>query len=86
MAERRSGSGERRPFRRQHAGRAFTQARRRRAGLLAESGGGLPSLAAALASIDDAQRMAGKLDQSANSRAGEAARIVSNVLDAVAKR
>ncbi|TPG13928.1 serine/threonine-protein kinase [Pedococcus bigeumensis] len=33
--------------------RAFTQARRRRAGLLAESGGGLPSLAAALASIDD---------------------------------
>ena len=28
--------------------RAFTQARRRRAGLLAESGGGLPSLAAAL--------------------------------------
>jgi serine/threonine-protein kinase PknG len=33
--------------------RAFTQARRRRAGLLAESGGGLPALAAALASIDD---------------------------------
>ena len=29
----------------------------------------------ALASIDDAQRMAGKLDQSANSRAGEAARM-----------
>ena len=32
--------------------RAFTQARRRRAGLLAGSGGGLPSLAAALDSID----------------------------------
>lgn len=33
--------------------RAFTQARRRRAGLLAESGGGLPALADALASIDN---------------------------------
>ena len=33
--------------------RAFTQARRRRAGLLAESGGGLASLAAALESIDN---------------------------------
>lgn len=33
--------------------RAFTQARRRRAGLLAESGGGLPALAAALESIDN---------------------------------
>src|SRR5688572_11042016 len=30
---------------------------------------------AALATIDDAQRMAGKLDQSANSRAGEAAKM-----------
>lgn len=40
----------------------------------------------ALAGIDDAQRLAGRLDQNANSRAGEAARIVSNVLDAVAKR
>jgi hypothetical protein len=40
----------------------------------------------ALASIDDAQRMAGKLDQSANSRAGEAARIVAAVLDAGATR
>jgi hypothetical protein len=36
----------------------------------------------ALADIDDAQRLAGKLDQNANSRAGEAATIVSNVLDA----
>lgn len=33
--------------------RAFTQARRRRAGLLAESGGGLPALAQALESIDN---------------------------------
>jgi hypothetical protein len=40
----------------------------------------------ALASIDDAQRMAGKLDQSANSRAGEAAKLVAEVLDAEAKR
>lgn len=42
--------------------------------------------ATALAGIDDAQRLAGKLDQNANSRAGDAARILSNVLDAVAKR
>ena len=41
---------------------------------------------AALASIDDAQRMSGKLDQSANSRAGEAAKMVAAVLDAEAKR
>ena len=41
---------------------------------------------AAQASIDDAQRMAGKLDQSANSRAGEAARVIADVLDADAKR
>lgn len=40
----------------------------------------------ALTSIDDAQRMAGKLDQSANSRAGEAAKMVADVLDAEAKR
>ena len=40
----------------------------------------------ALASIDDAQRMAGKLDQSANSRAGEAAKMLADVLDAEAKR
>ena len=36
--------------------------------------------------IDDAQRMAGKLDQSANSRAGEAAKLIADVLDAEAKR
>jgi hypothetical protein len=40
----------------------------------------------ALASIDDAQRMAGKLDQSANSRAGEAAKIIDDVLGAESKR
>jgi hypothetical protein len=34
----------------------------------------------ALASIDDAQRMAGKLDQSASSRAGEAAKVLADVL------
>jgi hypothetical protein len=36
--------------------------------------------------MDDAQRMAGKLDQGANSRAGEAAKTVADVLDAEAKR
>ena len=41
---------------------------------------------AALASIEDAQRMSGKLDQSANSRAGEAAKMVADVLDVEAKR
>jgi hypothetical protein len=40
----------------------------------------------ALASIDEAQRMAGKLDQGANSRAGEAAKAVADVLEAEAKR
>ena len=43
-------------------------------------------VATALAGIDDAQRLAGKLDQNANTRAGEAARILSNVLDVVARR
>ena len=43
-------------------------------------------VATALAGIDDAQRLAGKLDQSANSRAGEVARILSNMLDTMAKR
>ena len=37
-------------------------------------------LQTALMSIEDAQRMAGKLDQSANSRAGEAAKILADVL------
>ncbi len=35
----------------------------------------------AQASIDDAQRMAGKLDQNANSRAGEAAKLLADVLN-----
>jgi hypothetical protein len=43
-------------------------------------------VATAMAGIDDAQRLAGRLDQNANSRAGEAAKIVANVLDAVATR
>jgi hypothetical protein len=38
------------------------------------------------ATVDDAQRMAGKLDQNANSRAGEAAKMIADVLDAEAKR
>jgi hypothetical protein len=41
---------------------------------------------AAQASIDDAQRMAGKLDQNANSRAGEAAKLLADVLEAESKR
>jgi hypothetical protein len=40
----------------------------------------------AQAHLDDAQRMAGKLDQSANSRAGEAAKSIADVLSAEAKR
>lgn len=40
----------------------------------------------ALASIGDAQRMAGSLDQSANSRASEAAKTIADMLDAEAKR
>ena len=40
----------------------------------------------ALASIDEAQRMAGKLDQSANSRAGEAAKTIADVLDVEERR
>jgi hypothetical protein len=40
----------------------------------------------AIVSIDDAQRMAGKLDQSANLRAGEAARLVALLLDAESRR
>ena len=41
---------------------------------------------AALAAIDDAQRMTGKLDQSANSRAGDAAKMLADLLDAEATR
>jgi hypothetical protein len=36
--------------------------------------------------IDEAQQMAGKLDQGANSRAGEVAKVIVTVLDAQAKR
>lgn len=40
---------------------------------------------AALTAIDEAQRMTGKLDQSANSRAGDAAKLLADLLDAEAK-
>lgn len=38
------------------------------------------AIQAALAGVDDAQRMAGKLDQNANTRAAEVAAIVASVL------
>ncbi len=41
---------------------------------------------AALAAIDDAQRMAGKLDQDANSRAGDAAKVLADLLSAAQNR
>jgi len=41
---------------------------------------------AALRCIDDAQRMAGKLDQSANSRAGDAAKMLADLLNVEVKR
>jgi hypothetical protein len=40
----------------------------------------------ALATIDDAQRLTGKLDQSANTRAGDAARVLADVLGNDPKR
>jgi hypothetical protein len=43
-------------------------------------------LETALTHIDDAQSLAGKLDQSANSRAGDVARILADVLDSLRKR
>jgi hypothetical protein len=43
-------------------------------------------LQAAVAKVDEAQRMAGKVSQDANSLAGEAAKIVGDVLAAEAKR
>jgi hypothetical protein len=39
-----------------------------------------------LATIADAQRMTGKLDQSANTRAGDAAKALAGVIDASAVR
>ena len=41
---------------------------------------------AALASLEDAQRSAGKLDPGANARAGEAAKAIADALDVEAKR
>jgi hypothetical protein len=46
----------------------------------------LKQVQAAQASIDEAQRMAGKLDQGANSRAGEAAKLIADALEAQGKR
>jgi len=43
-------------------------------------------VATALAAIDDAQRMAGKLDQNANTRAGDAARVLADVIQGTAQR
>ncbi len=46
----------------------------------------LRQLQTAVVGVDDAQRMAGKLDQTANSRAGDAAKAIAEVLEAEAKR
>jgi hypothetical protein len=43
-------------------------------------------VATAFAAIDDAQRMAGKLDQNANTRAGEAAKVLADVIQSNAQR
>ena len=40
----------------------------------------------ALAATGDAQRMAGKLDQSANTRAGDAAKVLADLIDVEARR
>jgi len=46
----------------------------------------LQRLEPAFTGIDDAQRLAGQLDQSANARAAEAAKIIDDVLGTEAKR
>jgi hypothetical protein len=46
----------------------------------------LTRLGAAFAAIDEAQRLAGQIDQSANARAAEAAQIIDEVLGMEAKR
>ena len=43
-------------------------------------------VATALAAIDDAQRMAGKLDQNANTRAGDVAKVLADVIQGNAQR
>ena len=48
--------------------------------------GDAAQVATALAAIDDAQRMAGKLDQNANTRAGDAAKVLADVIQANAQR
>jgi hypothetical protein len=46
----------------------------------------LTRLAPAFTGIDEAQRLAGQMDQTANARAAEAARIIDDVLGTEAKR
>jgi len=48
--------------------------------------GDVTRVQAAVTSVEDAQRMTGKLDQSANSRAGEAAKAIADVLAGGATR
>ena len=43
-------------------------------------------LQTALAGVDDAQRMAGNLDQNANTRSADVAKIIADVLDAGVKK
>jgi hypothetical protein len=45
----------------------------------------MKQLQSALASIEDAQRLAGKLDLAANARAGEAAKAIDAVLESTAR-
>ena len=45
-------------------------------------GVGAGHVTTAVAAIDDAQRMAGKLDQTANTRAGDAAKALAELLEA----
>lgn len=47
---------------------------------VADRPGAAERIQAALASIDEAQQMAGKLDQGANTRAGDAARIIAELV------
>jgi hypothetical protein len=48
--------------------------------------GDAAQVATALAAIDDAQRMAGKLDQNANTRAGDAAKVLADIIQGNAQR
>jgi hypothetical protein len=48
--------------------------------------GDAAQVATALAAIDEAQRMAGKLDQNANTRAGDAAKVLADIIQGNAQR